>query len=185
MDKSNESSIMAYLQVLAEARSIALSTAASTGQYASQDTLTRLSTLLIQLKSLNRNMHLSNQKINSTAIEKRAAVDRLLLQLQNLYYEKTHLLGEIEQCDNYLTTYNDLEMDTEEQFRERHKDLKEDDDEHGILVLRLEDELSQRKQANDYRKELVQRKEELVVLNERKQSRLARLDEKLASFIEV
>ena len=185
MDNANESSIMAYLQVLAEARSIALSTAASTGQPASHNTLARLSTLLIQLKSLNRSMHLSNQKINSAATEKRATVDRLLLQLQNLYYEKTHLLGEIEQCDSYPTTYNDLEMDAEEQFRERNTDLKEDDGEHGMIVTRLEDELSQRKQADDYRKELVQRKEELALLNEKKRSRLAGLDAKLGAFIEV
>lgn len=56
---------------------------------------------LTQLRGLNRNAILKVRKTKQTTAEARQEVDRLHLQLQNLYYEERHLRGEIESCKSY------------------------------------------------------------------------------------
>ncbi|KAL9036210.1 MAG: hypothetical protein Q9214_006236, partial [Letrouitia sp. 1 TL-2023] len=56
---------------------------------------------LSQLRGLNRNAILQTRKTKQTTAEARQEVDRLHLELQNLYYEEKHLRGEIESCKSY------------------------------------------------------------------------------------
>lgn len=56
---------------------------------------------LTQLRGLNRNAILRVRQTKQTTAEARQEVDRLHLQLQNLYYEERHLRGEIESCKSY------------------------------------------------------------------------------------
>ena len=54
-----------------------------------------------QLRELNRNAILKVRNTKQTTAEARQEIDRLHLQLQNLYYEERHLRGEIAACDSY------------------------------------------------------------------------------------
>lgn len=54
-----------------------------------------------QLRQLNRNAILKVRNTKQTTAEARQEIDRLHLQLQNLYYEERHLRGEIAACDSY------------------------------------------------------------------------------------
>lgn len=54
-----------------------------------------------QLRDLNRNAILKVRTTKQTTAEARQEIDRLHLQLQNLYYEERHLRGEIAACDSY------------------------------------------------------------------------------------
>ena len=54
-----------------------------------------------QLRELNRNAVLKVRNTKQTTAEARQEIDRLHLQLQNLYYEERHLRGEIAACDSY------------------------------------------------------------------------------------
>ena len=54
-----------------------------------------------QLRDLNRNAVLKVRNTKQTTAEARQEIDRLHLQLQNLYYEERHLRGEIAACDSY------------------------------------------------------------------------------------
>ena len=54
-----------------------------------------------QLRELNRNAVLKVRDTKQTTAEARQEIDRLHLQLQNLYYEERHLRGEIAACDSY------------------------------------------------------------------------------------
>lgn len=53
------------------------------------------------LRELDRNAILKVRNTKQTTAEARQEVDRLHLQLQNLYYEERHLRGEIAACDAY------------------------------------------------------------------------------------
>ena len=53
------------------------------------------------LRELNRNAILKVRDTKQTTAEARQEIDRLHLQLQNLYYEERHLRGEITACDSY------------------------------------------------------------------------------------
>lgn len=54
-----------------------------------------------QLRDLNRTAILKVRTTKQTTAEARQEIDRLHLQLQNLYYEERHLRGEIAACDSY------------------------------------------------------------------------------------
>jgi THO complex subunit 5 len=60
-----------------------------------------LITYLAQLRGLHRDAHLSARETKALTAEARQEVDKLHLQLQNLYYEQRHLQGEITACDSY------------------------------------------------------------------------------------
>jgi Fms-interacting protein/Thoc5 len=60
-----------------------------------------LFSLLAQLRGHNRRAAFGVRTTKQETAEARQEVDRLLLQLQNLYYEQRHLMGEIGGCEGY------------------------------------------------------------------------------------
>ena len=54
-----------------------------------------------QLRGLNRNALLKVRNTKQLTAEARQEIDKLHLQLQNLYYEERHLRGEISACESY------------------------------------------------------------------------------------
>jgi len=56
---------------------------------------------LAQLRGSNRNAVLAVRNTKQATAEARSEIDRLHLQLQNLYYEQRHLRGEINACESY------------------------------------------------------------------------------------
>jgi THO complex subunit 5 len=56
---------------------------------------------LANLRGLNRNAILAVRDTKHATAEARSEIDRLHLQLQNLYYEQRHLRGEIHACESY------------------------------------------------------------------------------------
>ena len=61
----------------------------------------QLNALLTQLKCLHRVAIMSSREAKDATSESRREVDRLHLQLQNLYYEQRHLRGEITACRDF------------------------------------------------------------------------------------
>lgn len=60
-----------------------------------------LVTYLAQLRGLHRDAHVGARETKALTAEARQELDKLHLQLQNLYYEQRHLQGEITACDSY------------------------------------------------------------------------------------
>jgi THO complex subunit 5 len=60
-----------------------------------------LITYLAQLRGLHRDAQVGARETKAWTAEARQEVDRLHLQLQNLYYEQRHLQGEIAACESY------------------------------------------------------------------------------------
>lgn len=56
---------------------------------------------IAQLRGLHREATLGARETKALTAEARQEVDRLHLQLQNLYYEQRHLRGEISACASY------------------------------------------------------------------------------------
>jgi THO complex subunit 5 len=61
----------------------------------------KLLTYLSQLRGLHRDAHVGARETKALTAEMRQEVDKLHLQLQNLYYEQRHLQGEIAACESY------------------------------------------------------------------------------------
>lgn len=60
-----------------------------------------LCALLAQLRGQNRDACFRVRDTKQATAEARQEIDRLHLQLQNLYYEQKHLTGEIAACEAY------------------------------------------------------------------------------------
>jgi Fms-interacting protein/Thoc5 len=60
-----------------------------------------LFSLLAQLRGLNRDAIMRVRETKQATAEARQEIDRLHLQLQNLYYEQRHLTSEIAACESY------------------------------------------------------------------------------------
>jgi THO complex subunit 5 len=108
-----EPSLAAVLQISGHAREQATTLTDLMGQTLERDTITPelqadvsrqqklLLTNISHLRGLHRTAHISARDTKSQTAEARQEVDRLHLQLQNLYYEQRHLEGEITACDSY------------------------------------------------------------------------------------
>lgn len=64
-----------------------------------------LLTSISQLRGLHRTACLAARDTKAQTAERRQEVDKLHLQLQNLYYEQKHLQGEISACESYEYVY--------------------------------------------------------------------------------
>jgi THO complex subunit 5 len=60
-----------------------------------------LFTTVSHLRGLHRTAYFAARQTKAETTEARHEVDRLHLQLQNLYYEQRHLEGEISACESY------------------------------------------------------------------------------------
>jgi THO complex subunit 5 len=56
---------------------------------------------LTKLRGLHREAHVGARETKAVTAEIRQQIDKLHLQLQNLYYEQRHLQGEINACESY------------------------------------------------------------------------------------
>lgn len=107
-----EPSLVAVLQISDQARDQAQalvglvdqaadgsSSAETQAEIAKQQKL--LFTSISHLRGLHRSACFSARETKTDTAEARQEVDRLHLQLQNLYYEQRHLQGEITACESY------------------------------------------------------------------------------------
>jgi hypothetical protein len=138
---------------------------------------------LAKLRGLHRHAALDARATKQETAEARTEVDRLLLQLQNLYYEQRHLIGEIDACEGYDHAYMRLPLIPTDEFLALFPD-QGDSSEQALMPLRIEHEKQEREKMELQRLELVKVKEALVKENTRKKDELRKMDEKLEVMID-
>jgi THO complex subunit 5 len=160
-----------------------------------------LVTYLAQLRGLHRDAHVGARETKALTAEARQEVDKLHLQLQNLYYEQRHLQGEISACDSYEQVrlsvalhpanncgnrhkYLELPLIPIEQFLEQHPELK-DADEIALTIARIDHEHAERQALEEQRQGLLKKKQGLIADNKKRKDDLANLDKDLEKFIDV
>ncbi|SPJ78012.1 related to conserved coiled/coiled coil protein [Fusarium torulosum] len=143
-----------------------------------------LFTTAAHLKGLHRSACFSARETKAETAESRQEVDRLHLQLQNLYYEQRHLQGEITACESYDHKYQQLPLIPVEEFLAQHPE-HQDDDENTLMVARIDHERTEREALEQQRQELLKRKQKLIADNKRRKDDLANLDNDLEKFIDA
>ncbi|KAL9126267.1 MAG: hypothetical protein Q9217_004660 [Psora testacea] len=158
---------------------------------------------LAQLRGLNRDAILRVRDTKQSTAEARQEIDRLHLQLQNLYYEERHLRGEIAGCESYEYTelclrhyqaradaldyshkYQQLPLIPAEKFLEKQPEHAEDD-EKTLMFARINHELAEREAFEQERQVLLKKKQTLIAENQKRKDDLASLDQDLEKFIDV
>ncbi|EQL00219.1 hypothetical protein G6O67_002624 [Ophiocordyceps sinensis] len=143
-----------------------------------------LFTSISHLRGLHRTACISARETKAVTSEARQEVDRLHLQLQNLYYEQHHLQGEISACESYDHKYTQLPLIPVEEFLAQHPDHV-DDGENELMVARIDHERAEREALEQQRQELLKRKQKLIADNKRRKDDLANLDQDLEKFIDA
>ncbi|TKX25349.1 hypothetical protein C1H76_2582 [Elsinoe australis] len=160
--------------------------------------LSRLQKRLTSHLSLLRGQH--RQAIYSARASKgqtataKSEIDSLHLQLQNLFYEQRHLLGEIQGCEEYPHTYTTLSLQNEEEFLARKVEatemgdskysFKENMSPHDYMVARIKDEREERQRLDRERQELVKKKAELSKRNEGMRKELEKADKEIETWLD-
>lgn len=143
-----------------------------------------LFTNISHLRGLHRNACFSARETKTETAEARQEVDRLHLQLQNLFYEQRHLQGEISACESYDHKYQQLPLIPLEAFLTQHPEHA-NDDENTLMVARIDHERAEREALEQQRQELLKRKQKLIADNKRRKDDLASLDNDLEKFIDA
>ncbi|OCT54453.1 fms interacting protein [Cladophialophora carrionii] len=142
-----------------------------------------LNAYLAKLRGQQRQAAFGARATKQETAEARQEVDRLLLQLQNLYYEQRHLMGEIGACEGYDHAYTHLPLRPLDEYLAMFPEQAESA-EQELMPLRIEHEKQEREKMEQERLELVKTKEALVKENTRKKDELKRMDEKLEGMID-
>ncbi|KAL4804859.1 phosphatidylinositol-glycan biosynthesis class S protein-domain-containing protein [Aspergillus unguis] len=140
--------------------------------------------LLAQLRGQNRDAIFRVRDTKQRTAEARQEIDRLHLQLQNLYYEQRHLTGEIAGCQSYDHKYRSLPLIPEDEFKQLHPEHSESS-EHELMVARIDHEHAEREKLEQARQELLKRKQALITENNKRKEDLASLDQDLEKFIDL
>ncbi|KJZ77862.1 hypothetical protein HIM_02499 [Hirsutella minnesotensis 3608] len=143
-----------------------------------------LLTSISYLRGLHRTACISARDTKSRTSEARQEVDRLHLQLQNLYYEQHHLQGEISACESYDHKYTQLPLIPVDEFLAQHPQYAEVG-ENELMVARIDHERAEREALEQQRQELLKRKQKLIADNKRRKDDLANLDQDLEKFIDA
>ncbi|PKY02502.1 hypothetical protein P168DRAFT_311876 [Aspergillus campestris IBT 28561] len=143
----------------------------------------QLYALLARLRGQNRDAVFHVRETKQSTAEARQEIDRLHLQLQNLYYEQRHLTGEIAACDSYDHKYRSLPLISAEEFLELFPEHRESDS-HELMIARINHEHAEREKLEQARQELLKRKQALIAENNKRKEDLASLDQDLERFID-
>ncbi|KAH7417254.1 Fms-interacting protein-domain-containing protein [Cadophora sp. MPI-SDFR-AT-0126] len=143
-----------------------------------------LLTYLAQLRGLHRDAHMAARETKAVTAEARQEVDKLHLQLQNLYYEQRHLQGEIAACESFDHKYTQLPLIPVEQFLAEHPEHA-GADENALMTARIDHEHAEREALESQRQGLLKKKLGLVAENKKRKDDLAALDKDLETFIDA
>jgi len=138
---------------------------------------------LSKLRLLTRRAAYTARTTKSQTADARKTVDGLLLQLQNLYYEQRHLLGEIASCEDYSHAFQELPLAAVEEYLALFPE-QEGLGEEELMGRRIEWEAEERRRMERERRELVAVKERLVLENARRKEEMKRLDERLEGWVD-
>ncbi|KAI9756609.1 MAG: hypothetical protein M4579_003787 [Chaenotheca gracillima] len=147
-----------------------------------------LNTYLAQLRGLNRDAIQRVRNTKHSTAEARQEIDRLHLQLQNLYYEQRFLRGEIAACESYDHKYTSLPLVPVPDFLAQHPEhaqLAEDGDENGLMIARINHEHAEREALEQARQGLLKKKQGLIADNKKRKEDLASLDGEMERFIDA
>ncbi|KAL8651514.1 MAG: hypothetical protein Q9226_004681 [Calogaya cf. arnoldii] len=139
---------------------------------------------LASLRQASRESIFEVRATKQDTAEARQEVDRLHLQLQNLYYEERHLRGEISACESYDHQFQQLPLIPLEDFLLVEPQYA-DSDEKSLMFARINHEMAEREVLEQQRQELLGRKQVLITENKKRKDDLASLDKDLETFIDA
>eukprot|EP00667_Euglena_gracilis_P005136 EG_transcript_5171 len=110
--------------------------------------MTKGALALIDLKRLNREVHLLADEHEKAVQPRRAVVDEAHVQLQNFLYEQQQYQSAINACAKFVSRHKDIPLLPLEEYLEQHPWDKQADA-HTLLLHRLNHELEERQRGEE------------------------------------
>lgn len=148
------------------------------------------SLLTSEMKRLNRYAQLRGRKAKDDTNEVKSKVDGLHLRLQNLYYEVIHMKKEIEQCVNFTSRDEEIDLLPVDQFYQNAPaEVSKPDatrtDSHQQMLARLDWELKERQRLSSEKEEVVAKKSTIEVDIQKKRDELTSLKPRLNQIMKA
>ncbi|KAI8982129.1 Fms-interacting protein-domain-containing protein [Mycotypha africana] len=120
-------------------------------------------------------------------LEARERMNEKKLALQEVMYEKRHILEEIVQCQEFRSVFQDIELIPLEEFQENAgEEYKRDvDNPHQLFINRLKYELVIRSALKEQQEALQIQKTQLIKENRKAQMKIDQIDKLLDDFVQV
>ncbi|ORY92336.1 Fms-interacting protein-domain-containing protein [Syncephalastrum racemosum] len=143
-----------------------------------------LSDKLLDVQASAYNKTRENKKLTKEA---KAVMDAKQLGLQNVMYEKRHLLEEIKKCRDFRSVYQDVELVSLDVFTQiAPEEYRQNmDDPHALMINRLKFELEQRRRLRERQEALQEERLALIRENRKAQEKLDKLDKHLYNFAQA
>ncbi|KAI8141776.1 Fms-interacting protein-domain-containing protein [Fennellomyces sp. T-0311] len=127
-----------------------------------------------------------NKSKQETA-EAKAAMDEKYVGLQNVMYEKRHLIEEIVKCRAFRSVYQDVDLVPLEEFRAGAPPeyLQDQDNPHQLMINRLKYEHDARLSLKEQEEQLQAERLALIRENRKAQEKLDRFDKLLDDFVQA
>jgi len=148
------------------------------------------SLLTTEMKRLNRYAQLRGRKAKDDTNEVKSKVDGLHLRLQNLFYEVIHMKKEIEQCVNFTSRDEEIDLVPVEQFyQQAPEDITNEEttrnDDHQLMLARLDWELKERQRLSSQKAEVVKNKSSVEIDIQKKRDELTSLKPRLNQIMKA
>jgi hypothetical protein len=144
--------------------------------------------ILLHIKESHRDMSATQEQLHKSRDQQTHKSDALRLQLQNLQYEAYHLRKKIAKCKMFSSRHTQIDLVPIEEFNQYYRpetyntSSNIQENEHKLMILRLQHELEQRKNLLNQFDELTAKKSALQSANQQKQAFLAGLRDNLKEY---
>ncbi|KAI8994728.1 Fms-interacting protein-domain-containing protein [Pilobolus umbonatus] len=139
-----------------------------------------------KLKDLHTRSYASTRDSKQATTEAKERMNEKQVDLQDVIYEKRHILEEIVQCREFRSVYQDVELIPLKDFLSQAgpEYLENSDNPHQLMINRLKYELVVRKELKEQEESLQLERAELIKDNRKAQKKVDQFDKLLDDFVQ-
>lgn len=139
-----------------------------------------------KLKDLHTRSYSSTRDSKYATTEAKEKMNEKQVDLQDVIYEKRHILEEIVQCREFRSVYQDVELIPLDEFLSQAgpEYLENSDNPHQLMINRLKYELVVRKALKEQEESLQIQRAELIKDNRKAQKKVDQFDKLLDDFVQ-
>ncbi|EIE81478.1 hypothetical protein RO3G_06183 [Rhizopus delemar RA 99-880] len=142
--------------------------------------------ILDRLKDIQSTSYTSTRDSKQSTSDAKDYMDKKQVEMQDVMYEKRHILEEIVKCREFRSVYQDIELIPLEEFQSKAgpEYLVDFDNQHQLMINRLKYELVIRAELKEQQEALQQKKAQLIKENIKTQRKVDQFDKLLDDFVE-
>ncbi|KAI8085125.1 Fms-interacting protein-domain-containing protein [Halteromyces radiatus] len=145
-------------------------------------------TLLVaidRMKDLHCQAYESTRDTKQQTADAKDAMDDKQVGLQNVMYEKRHIVEEIVKCREFRSVYQHVDLISLDDFLAKAPEhyLEDKDNHHTLMINRLRFEQDERTSLKEEEERLQQERQLLIKENRKAQEKLDRFDKLLDDFV--